>query len=1089
MKLHCMTVSWEWESYLQQFWLTVTRLQYKRSFVTKMEQRMQQARYCYHQTGFKYDESFFLQDSTCMFQGANKKTLLNRTAPCRFTAEIYSLGNDSEVNNRQGNDNNVNSCHSNDSNVNSRYGYDSDVNSRHGNNGDVNTNSCRGEDSDVNSYNHHDINNNYATKADTAGNYGGKETFNSRLNFSSVFRWNTSVVLPVLETSFVFEITNKTKSDQCNGSTSDVTRDLTSNLDTHNSHLTKKFLSAKRQAATVVTIQEHEDVMRTSEVDSSFQTPLQSPDQQTHRKQTRKKCNNENCKNVSCTCVRHTHTVRRSKSQRLPRNKPPRHALKSSRSVVLVPVCQDMENRPAVNDTEDGYGVTLHVPALTPSSARSVHSRNQDSESEDEVTLIAENMPVTETLPVIGNVPVTETVPSVDRTEDIHRLGTMLCRELRSTTPVGKRENFSDQGPVSPGTFGGRSRQTSSNYSVQTSTVDSGKRRLRKRSSGQTDLHGGAGSSSPGSSRPVSEVFSLSSEYYSRATSSDHIYHDVSDYSEEDYITAAEMDHRDVYTPYSGSEPDQDRTRLGPGQIRATSTSSFHNIISTIDDLEQKLGPDKHEDLRFLRDILQNDRLSALHHALKSTGNKNFTQSTPHLGNIHVTNENTLGGHSSKLAASSYNWEQVRQPDTEEDEDVVTIRFTKTPEQSLGATIVEDKRSGAILIKRILEESPIAACNKIHPGDELKMINNMPVAGKTVEEVREMLGRLSQDCTLTVSSFGAYPEDRESYTAPKSRYFRAFFNYDPKKDTLNPCKDASFSFELGDILEVVNTEDESWWQAKKYGTLHVGLVPSSDQRLRYLNSRAAKASSENLLYTREHNKKLKKKKDFLFTFGSKDHKEPLTYIEVTHVRPSRSKRRPIIITGAKNFGGSCIRKKLLHNFPDKYSLPIKHTTKTDTDGYKSCSKKEFTALIKQRDLIEYTKSGGHYYGTSYESVRELIVNGKICLLDVHPQYLPVLCNGTLRPHVIFVEAASEERIKELKQTNLEELPVPQRKLHGSDIRELRFNSERLLRRYTEFVDTIITLESLTSAVDLIDQVADRIINHPAWMPRRWLEST
>ena len=39
----------------------------------------------------------------------------------------------------------------------------------------------------------------------------------------------------------------------------------------------------------------------------------------------------------------------------------------------------------------------------------------------------------------------------------------------------------------------------------------------------------------------------------------------------------------------------------------------------------------------------------------------------------------------------------------------------------------------------------------------------------------------------------------------QSRYFRAFFNYDPKKDTLNPCKDASFSFELGDILEVGNS--------------------------------------------------------------------------------------------------------------------------------------------------------------------------------------------------------------------------------------------------------------------------------------------
>ena len=42
------------------------------------------------------------------------------------------------------------------------------------------------------------------------------------------------------------------------------------------------------------------------------------------------------------------------------------------------------------------------------------------------------------------------------------------------------------------------------------------------------------GSCSPCSSRPVSEVFSFSSEYYSRATSSDHIYHDAaeSDYSE-----------------------------------------------------------------------------------------------------------------------------------------------------------------------------------------------------------------------------------------------------------------------------------------------------------------------------------------------------------------------------------------------------------------------------------------------------------------------------------------------------------------------------------------------------------------------------
>lgn len=402
---------------------------------------------------------------------------------------------------------------------------------------------------------------------------------------------------------------------------------------------------------------------------------------------------------------------------------------------------------------------------------------------------------------------------------------------------------------------------------------------------------------------------------------------------------------------------------------------------------------------------------------------------------------------------------------------------------------MEDERTGAIRIKRIMEQSPIASCNKIHAGDELKKINGASVAGKSVDDICLMLGRLSNDCTLTVSTFGAYPDERDSYTVPKSRYFRAFFNYDPKNDPINPCQDASFTFELGDILEVVNTDDDCWWQAKKYGTLNVGLIPSSEQRLRYLNSRTAKAAPETPLYKREHSRKQKKKKDFLFTFGDKEQKEPLTYIEVTHVRPSRTKRRPIIITGAKGFGGSCIREKMLQDFPTKYFMPVRHTTKSGSEGYTVCTKKEFTSMMKKRDLIEYTKTSGHYYGTSYQSVRDLIVSGKICLLDVHPQYLPVLCNGTLRPHVIFVEATTEERIKEFKQSQPHELPTPQRKLNGSEIRELRFNSERLLRRYTEFIDTIITLESLTSAVDLIDQVTDRIIEHPAWMPRKWLEST
>jgi len=78
-------------------------------------------------------------------------------------------------------------------------------------------------------------------------------------------------------------------------------------------------------------------------------------------------------------------------------------------------------------------------------------------------------------------------------------------------------------------------------------------------------------------------------------------------------------------------------------------------------------------------------------------------------------------------------------------------------------------------------------------------------------------------------------------------------------------------------------------------------------------------------------------------------------------------------------------------------------------------------------------------------------------------------------------------MKHLMEKQPEELPINQRKFTGGEIRELRFNSERLLRRYTEFVDTIITLESLTSTVDLINRVVERVAGYPAWVPKAWLE--
>ena len=43
-------------------------------------------------------------------------------------------------------------------------------------------------------------------------------------------------------------------------------------------------------------------------------------------------------------------------------------------------------------------------------------------------------------------------------------------------------------------------------------------------------------------------------------------------------------------------------------------------------------------------------------------------------------------------------------------------------------------------------------------------------------------------------------------------FLRAHFSYDPKRDSLIPCREAGLPFRMGEILEVVNRDDPNWWQ-------------------------------------------------------------------------------------------------------------------------------------------------------------------------------------------------------------------------------------------------------------------------------------
>lgn len=60
-------------------------------------------------------------------------------------------------------------------------------------------------------------------------------------------------------------------------------------------------------------------------------------------------------------------------------------------------------------------------------------------------------------------------------------------------------------------------------------------------------------------------------------------------------------------------------------------------------------------------------------------------------------------------------------------------------------------------------------------------------------------------------------------------YMRALFDYNPREDSLLPCKEIGLEFQKGDILQILNQKDPNWWQAKKVGwNGPAGLIPSQE---------------------------------------------------------------------------------------------------------------------------------------------------------------------------------------------------------------------------------------------------------------------
>ncbi|XP_032422176.1 MAGUK p55 subfamily member 7-like isoform X3 [Xiphophorus hellerii] len=363
----------------------------------------------------------------------------------------------------------------------------------------------------------------------------------------------------------------------------------------------------------------------------------------------------------------------------------------------------------------------------------------------------------------------------------------------------------------------------------------------------------------------------------------------------------------------------------------------------------------------------------------------------------------------------------------EEDEESVKIVSLVKTKEPLGATIKKDNSTGAIVVARIMRGGSADKSGLIHEGDELKEVNGVSLEHRKPKEILPLLA-----CSEGAVKFKIIPgSTKEEMTSRVTKVFvRALFDYVPTEDPTVPCKDAAVAFKRGDVLQIVGTDDDTWWQARRLGdgSGRAGLVPSKQlhekrvalQRPRALfklqNIKPADVMEGTVVFpvpedvdygaiTGIHIAGLRRsfrlgrkssrarKSAQLRRWSSEIHGAicPRTYIEVVpyHKEP-KDRHRLIVLVGPSGVGVNELKRRLVISEPDRYGVSVPYTTREkrrqESEGldYHFVSVQAFEELILNHRFVEYGQYRGNYYGSNLDSVLRVMAEGKVCLLDVHP---------------------------------------------------------------------------------------------------------
>uniref|UniRef100_A0A3P9JVX3 Membrane protein, palmitoylated 4a (MAGUK p55 subfamily member 4) n=1 Tax=Oryzias latipes TaxID=8090 RepID=A0A3P9JVX3_ORYLA len=415
-----------------------------------------------------------------------------------------------------------------------------------------------------------------------------------------------------------------------------------------------------------------------------------------------------------------------------------------------------------------------------------------------------------------------------------------------------------------------------------------------------------------------------------------------------------------------------------------------------------------------------------------------------------------------------------------------------------GATIRRDEETGEIYIARVIHGGLADRSGLLHPGDLIVEVNGNPVVGLDPAKVIRIL----TNSTGTIL-FKVIPNSTQASSNQKPVYMRAMVDYCPRRDSSIPCPDAGMSFSRGDLLEVVDQTDAQWWQARKLpcGASFARLIPSAStlkrckqrehwwcQPLHTHTCMTVPSAGFRRSFHVWKRTSYKRRRQSCSSCSPNSSALATPYEEVVlYQRPPQENHRLIMLVGASGVGVNELRKRLIKLNPSTFQGPVPHTTRPMREGeqmgreYHFVTKELFEYMVCNNRFVEYGENRGHLYGTSFDSIDEVLKHGRMCIVDAESHSIPLLRTRKLKPFVIFIKPPSPERLRQTRRNATIMVNDTE-----EDFVELEEVSRLIEAKYKQFFDSILVNDGLQDACMKLCSVIHQAQNEPQWIPVSWI---